>query len=698
MATAPDLLLTDEQTREVQSLPDKDARTAATRPAARAAKARPGGGTGMLGNLPLLIGALLVSVVGLALFLTLQVQQSTAQTATVGTASRLLLLSQDAQEKSGAAVSGDVEAFKQLAATRDQANAIFKTLDLGDSASGIPATPEDLRPGFQAAWDVWKKTDENIGVILAQQDTLVRSRRNAQRVNEIAPLLLAQTDETVEAMIRETKDTRLVSTASRQRMASQRIAKEVNTFLLGGQAAVAAAAQFGRDVKLFDNTQEQLRGVAGPITQACLVAVDGTFTEVKTSVDEILLGAANYFLAHEASRNVAQLNSPLLEAIRALVDSYAQRRSAAYQWLPWLFGALAALFMFLLARAIVVDARRRAEESARQNRQTQDAILKLLDEMGDLADGDLTVHAEVTDQVTGSIADSINFAVQEMRSLVKRINDAAQQMTGAAGGARATAQQLSQSNDEQARAVTAAAETVTSIARSMEKMAEDARRSADVAQHSVDVAKQGAEAVRTTVRGMDEMRSQIQDTAKRIKRLGESSQQIGEIVGLIEDIAEQTNILSLNAAIQAAMAGEAGRGFAVVAEEVQRLADRSTQATKQIAELIKTIQADTNEAVSSMEGATRGVVTGTQLADAAGQALTEIESVSARISQLIASIAEQSDAQSRSAVKIAGGMESVRGVATTTAQRARDSAVNIGKLTELARELQGSVAGFRLPA
>ena len=697
MATAPDLLIKDLSPPDLPALTEKAVKVTGGKPPASRVKVKPAAGGSMLGSLPLTIGGLLVSILGLVLFLTLQVRQSASQTVTVNTASRLLLLAEDTQEKSGLAVSGDIEAFKQLRATRDQANLVFKDLDEGDAADGIPPTPEDLRPGFLAARDVWKKTDENIAVILSQEAVLVRARQHAQRVNELAPLLLAQTDEVVETVVTETKDPRLANTAGRQRMTSQRIAKEVNTFLLGGQAAVAAAAQFGRDVKLFDAAQQQLRAVVGPQASARLNPVDTTFSELKSSVDEILTGAANYFLAHEANRNVALLNTPLLEALKALVDTYAQRRAAFYDWLPWLFGAFAALFLFLLGRAVVVDARRRVEESTRQNRQTQDAILKLLDEMGDLADGDLTVQAEVTDQVTGAIADSINFAVQEMRGLVQRINDAAQQMAGAAGGARATAQQLSQANDAQARAVTEASETVTGMARAMETMAGEARQSAEVAQRSVDVAKQGAEAVRTTIRGMDEMRSQIQDTAKRIKRLGESSQQIGEIVGLIEDIAEQTNILSLNAAIQAAMAGEAGRGFAVVAEEVQRLADRSTQATRQIEELIKTIQTDTNEAVTAMEGATRGVVAGTQLADAAGHALTEIESVSARIAQLIATIAEQSDAQSRSAVRIAKGMDGVRGVAANTAQHARDSAVSIGKLTDLARELQGSVSGFRLP-
>ncbi len=318
--------------------------------------------------------------------------------------------------------------------------------------------------------------------------------------------------------------------------------------------------------------------------------------------------------------------------------------------------------------------------------------------MGDLADGDLTIEAEVTDQITGAIADSVNFAVREMRNLVRRINEASQQVAAASVDSASTAQKLSSTSEKQAQDITETSDNIQKMARSMEEMSTDARRSAEVAQGSVEMAKQGAEAVRSNIRGMDEMRQQIQETSKRIKRLGESSQQIGEIVRLISDIAEQTNILSLNAAIQAAMAGDAGRGFAVVADEVQRLAERSTGATKEISELVKNIQSDTNEAVVSMEQATQGVVEGTRLADSAGQALGEIESVSEELSRLISTMAEAAQHQSQTATSVSGRITSIRDVTTTTSSEAHKTAELIGKLTDLARELQESVAGFKIPA
>jgi twitching motility protein PilJ len=229
-------------------------------------------------------------------------------------------------------------------------------------------------------------------------------------------------------------------------------------------------------------------------------------------------------------------------------------------------------------------------------------------------------------------------------------------------------------------------------------MSQSAGKSVEVARGSVLTAKRGSEAVQNTIKGMDEMREQIQETAKRIKRLGESSQQIGEIVELINDIAEQTNILSLNAAIQAAMAGDAGRGFAVVADEVQRLAERSGAATKQIADLVKTIQADTNEAVASMEKATNGVVEGTRLADAAGQALGQIESVSEQLSGLIVRIAKDAHTQSETATTVSSSMGEIQEATALTSAGTQQTAESIAKLSDLVGELQASVAGFKLPA
>ncbi len=343
------------------------------------------------------------------------------------------------------------------------------------------------------------------------------------------------------------------------------------------------------------------------------------------------------------------------------------------------------------------DTRRMAERNARQNERNQQAILRLLDELGSLADGDLTVQATVTEDITGAIADSINYAIEALRELVTTINETSIKVDAAAKQTQATASHLASASETQSKQVADATESIARMAASIEAVSGDAERGADVARHSVDVAHKGGEAVRRTIEGMNTIRETIQDTSKRIKRLGESSQEIGNIVELINDIAEQTNILALNASIQASMAGESGRGFAVVADEVQRLAERAANATRQIEVLVNTIQSDTNEAVISMERSTTDVVGGALLAENAGAALDEIESVSNQIAGLVQNISRTARDQATAAADITRNMNVLREVSAQTAEATGATSASIGKLAELATQLRGSAAGFRLP-
>ncbi len=368
------------------------------------------------------------------------------------------------------------------------------------------------------------------------------------------------------------------------------------------------------------------------------------------------------------------------------------------QVLPLVLAALGifALWRFSQARASQISIRDAGLEETLADQ--QESILKLLDEMSALADGDLTVEAEVTDQITGAIADSVNFAVIEMRELVSQINRASIEVANESELAVSNAQQVSQSNATQAQQISAAALQMQQVSESMREMSEQANSSSFMAAESMQVAERGAQAVRDTISGMEDMREQIQETSKRIKRLGESSQRIGDIVALIDDIAEQTNILSLNAAIQASMAGEAGRGFAVVSDEVQSLAERSTEATKKIAELVSTIQNDTSDAVLSMEKATQQVVSGTRVADSAGTALAEIETVSKKLSELVEGISKGSNEHAETVTHVSQQVTQVSDSSTETSRKAQDSANSIAKLLELAKDLETSVSRFKLPA
>lgn len=355
---------------------------------------------------------------------------------------------------------------------------------------------------------------------------------------------------------------------------------------------------------------------------------------------------------------------------------------------------LASIWFFGMRQAKTIDSALMMLENDGQANQM--AVLNLLDEMGDLADGDLTVRAEVKENITGAIADSINYTIDSLRDLVTEINRASEQVNTATGVAQATSISLLSAAEKQAQQITETTDAVSNMTRSILQVSTNASQASQVAQRSLLAATQGSQAVQNTIAGMNDIREQIQETSKRIKRLGESSQEIGEIVELISDITEQTNILALNAAIQAASAGEAGRGFTVVAEEVQRLAERSSEATKQIGAIVKTIQTDTHSAVAAMEKSTEGVVEGAKLSDAAGKALTEIETVSNSLARLIQSISAATEAQTQVASTVTKNMQQIQEITSLTTKGTKLTADSVGQLTKLSEELRDSVAGFKL--
>ncbi len=388
------------------------------------------------------------------------------------------------------------------------------------------------------------------------------------------------------------------------------------------------------------------------------------------------------------------------EALLGMTRSLGERFAAESAWptlaMTFLFACLSLAGLLFLGLYVVAEARSRAEDAAQENRRNQEAILRLLNEMGDLADGDLSVRATVTEDITGAIADSVNFAVEELRTLVANIHRATGQVTQATEEARQVSDQLLIAAEHQSRQVAEASTAIDRMSDANADVSRNAALSAQVAVQSLQAARNGGDSVRNAIAAMNALRDQIQGTSKRIKRLGESSQEIGEIVELITDITEQTNVLALNAAIQATAAGEAGRGFTVVAEEVQSLAERSAQATRRIGAIVKTIQSDTQDAVHAMEVSTRGVVEGTSLSDAAGLALQEIETVSDRLAQLIRNISDATQDQAQTAEHIAGHMRRILEIVQQSSTGTQRSARTIGELSALAEELKVSVAGFKL--
>jgi twitching motility protein PilJ len=482
----------------------------------------------------------------------------------------------------------------------------------------------------------------------------------------------------------------------------------VNTVLSGDETAVQAADAFGRDASQFGrvlngmlegNATMKITQVEDRDARARLAEISELFEFVSGSVDEILETSPELFQVREAAGKIFNTSQSLLDQASVLtndLEHLANGRSTN-TYGGYILGLLALMSIILIGLVMVRETNRQLRETAEKSERNQTAIMRLLDEIENLADGDLTVAASVTEDFTGAIADSINYSIDQLRELVATINLTAEQVASAVADSQTTAMELAAASRHQALQISAASDAINDMAQSIDQVSANASESSAVAERSVTIANKGNEVVHNTINGMDNIREQIQDTSKRIKRLGESSQEIGDIVSLIDDIADQTNILALNAAIQASMAGDAGRGFAVVADEVQRLAERSSSATKQIETLVRAIQNDTNEAVISMEQTTSEVVRGARLAQDAGVALEEIEGVSRVLAELIESITDAARQQASSAGQISQTMLVIQQTTTQTTSGTTATAESIGNLAKMASEMRRSVSGFTLP-
>ncbi len=479
------------------------------------------------------------------------------------------------------------------------------------------------------------------------------------------------------------------------------------SMLLSGETSVRAVYEvLGQDVRKWQQIAKTLRegdksaGVPAfrsPVLLNAVGLVEQQLAPLVRIASELNTSSAALDNAYQANRLLARDSETFAELTGALANYYDNRsHTLVTSILLFVLAAVGLLALYLLARVFNQEALQKRLQSEAENKANQEAILRLLNDMADLADGDLTVRAMVTEDLTGAIADSINYTVEELRSLIVGINGATEQVTRVTGQAQQVSDELLQAAGKQSEEIENTNQTVRMIVQSVQGVASSAAQSSKVAHASLSAAEQGVAAVNNQIKGMNEIREQIQETSKRIKRLGESSQEIGEIVELISDITEQTNVLALNAAIQAAAAGDAGRGFSVVAEEVQRLAERSGEATKQIAAIVKTIQADTHDAVAAMEVSTQGVVEGAKLSDAAGSALSEIGQVSRELARIIESIALETEDQSLLAERVNTSMRDILAITEQTMQSTRSSADAVGQLTGLAAGLKSSVAGFKV--
>ncbi|MDY6487170.1 methyl-accepting chemotaxis protein [Acinetobacter faecalis] len=645
---------------------------------------------------PLLIAAvaaLLIATLSLlSLFYT--VPHSNSLTQSLGD---LRLLSQTvSRQATEATASGTKESIDKLKSLQAEFNRNLDVVKSGNSSSAE----------LQAVENDWAKVSKNIDLIVSQQKFINTLYDTNIAIGEAIPGIQAEYNLMVDQMARQNLSSTQVIIAKNQVFLAERILRSISSVLVGVENSRETADDFSVDTETFGlYLNAQLNGSAELGVQrienadlrASLESIQADYENVlKSAAAVVLKNSEQIVQVRKASSEIFAKSDELLKNLNQVSSG-----SGLYIVVPAIVLILALIaFLVVVYKLLTLrgDAdKQRVTRLQDEYDRNQNAILRLLDEIADLADGDLRSYATVSEDFTGAIADSINFAIDQLRDLVSRINETSQEIAQYTANTQGITNQLAEASEHQAQEIAGASAAINEMALSIDQVSSNAEESATVAERSVQIASNGAEVVNRSIDGMDIIREQIQETSKRIKRLGESSQEIGNIVALINDIADQTNILALNAAIQASMAGEAGRGFAVVADEVQRLAERSASATKQIETLVKTIQTDTNEAVISMEQTTSEVVRGANLSKDAGVALDEIQTVSNNLAKLIANISDAAKLQSASASHIVTTMNVVQEITSQTTGATFDTARSVSELAGMAESLRESVTDFKLP-
>jgi twitching motility protein PilJ len=659
-----------------------------------------------------IIGLMVLLVSAIALFITILVitnAESNYDKQYVRHVGELRILNEEIANNARLSVAGSAEGFDKLEQSMARFEQYFSYLINGNPDTGLPGNPELVSEDIYTVSDLWAQLKNDVNSqLINDRDKLIELHKVQAFLGRTLPAIQLAYDKVIAELAGSRAPISQVAATERQSFLVERMQFSVGNILDGGLSGSKSEKFLKTDwpelkainkALLNGDNSLKISRVAKRGAVNLLEEIESNLQAIDGSVNQMLTGAPALSAKSSALEEIQAVSDKLLDQLLSL-DKRFQGLSSERKITPEM-GYACGIFALLIVAILGVLIYRETNKSLRvqydENERSQGAILRLLDEIADLADGDLTTSVTVSEDFTGAIADSINYSIDQLRTLVASINKNSVLVSAAAEDTQGTAKRLAQASVSQAKEIGKVTSSINSIARSMDDVSAQAGDSSKAAEYSVIIANKGAEAVQNTIHGMDKIREQIQKTSKQIKRLGESSQEIGDIVSLINDIADQTNILSLNAAIQASMAGEAGRGFAVVADEVQRLAERSGAATKQIEVLVKAIQADTNDAVISMEQTTTEVVQGARLAQDAGVALGEIEKVSDELANLIKEISAAALAQSAAANQVSSTMNVIQEITSQTSSGVTATASSIGNLAEMAKEMRSTVAGFTLP-